>query len=449
MNAAQVIDWIKANVFIVIFALLMIAALVTLPMLSSGLSEGVKDTVSERAKMISNVRSLENTSVEPPSAGRPVEPQKAVVNEALLEQYRRLAEEMQADAEQVVAEALAFNQKDHRVLMESVFPEMPATQAEVLPKKFHERIVAAYDALLAEVGAGTPPDRDELAEELRRAQVNFISQSVQKDSLEDLTPDELSEMKKKLTEIRLAKNREHAENIEMYLTEDALWIPVWDQTRIPSVALMFNWNWEYWVVHDVLMALHHANEEDETVLLAPVKRVLRLQVNDLPAVSQTAASSASAGPLGGGRRAGSGRSGGSSGGRSGGSDGGGATAAPPDPSRQVPSDYSYRFTGRTSNPLYDVLTVDLDLIVDSTRIPEVLDQITQENFFTIVDLKMEPADPFEAAAAGYMYGSAPICRLELTLDTVWLRQWTSEKMPTETREVLGIPVPKPEAQSDA
>lgn len=442
MNAAQVLEWIKANVFIVIFAVLMIAAVVALPLVSSRLNESVKDTVSKRAKMISDVKSLEKTPVEPPQAGKPVESQNTIVNEALLEQYKQLASEMKGDADAVVQKALAFNRKDHDVLMANIFPEMPPTQVEVLPKRFHEVVVAAYGALEAEIGSGMPPNRRELADELRREQLNFISQAVQKDRLEDLTDEEKAELKKKLTEIRLAKNREQAEKISLYLSPSLLPVPVWDQSRLPSVAYMFNWNWEYWVVQDVLRALHQANETDGTVLLAPVKRVTKLQVTGLPAVSTTAPTAAPAGiPGASGQR---GRSG-TSGGGSKDAGGGAAQPTPPDPSRQVTPDYSLRFTGRTTNALYDVITVNLGLIVDSTRIPEVLDAIAQENFFTVVDLNMQPIDPFKAAAGGYMYGNAPVCDLELTIDTVWLRQWTKENMPEETRTVLGIPVEKPAA----
>ena len=36
-----------------------------------------------------------------------------------------------------------------------------------------------------------------------------------------------------------------------------------------------------------------------------------------------------------------------------------------------------------------------------------LDKIAQENFFTVVNLELEPVDPFVEAAAGYMYGNEP------------------------------------------
>ncbi|MCZ6835228.1 MAG: hypothetical protein O7G85_05575 [Planctomycetota bacterium] len=426
MNMSLVLEWVKTNVFIVVFALLMIAGLVTLPILSSGMNENVKKTVNDRVQLISDVKGLEQM-VEPPTSGSNVEPVKILVNEAFLEQYRVLAEDLRVDAEGVVAAALAFNRKDHDVLMENIFPSMPPTQAEVLPRRFHENVEQAYRDLLRDIRAGIPVSRAELADELQRAQFNFISQSVQKDRLEDLEPDELEEMKKKLAEIRMAKNREHAAEIGLYVSESTLPIPYWSQASMPSVSRMFNWNWEYWIVHDILMSLAHANEDDETVLRAPVKQVLSMTVLGLPAETVTAASS--------------GRSGGRSGGDRGDDSGGGGK--PPNPSQQVPQDYEYRFTGRATNPLYDVFVIQLVLLVDSTRVPEVLDAISSENFFTVVDLEMEPTDPYQAASEGFMFGSAPISKLTLTIDTVWLRQWTTEKMPEGLKKTLGLPIEQP------
>lgn len=433
-----VMEWVKANVFIVIFALLMISALVTLPILSSSMNRGISKTVSVRAGLVSDLKSLEKKDVEPPPAAKPVESVQALVNEALLEAYRLLGTEMRSDADAVIASALAFNRNDHDVFMDNIFPSMPPEESEVLPKRFHEELMVAYDSLFSRINAGLPPTIEVLATELRRAEFNFISQSVQKNSRADLTEEETKELTRKLGKIRLGKNREHAQNIEIYLNRDeALFIPAWDQSRIPTEAYMFIWNWEYWVTHDILMALHHANEKYETVLLAPVKRLLSLTISGMPGVPQYASPSSR---LGGGGVMGS-----TGGGQktSGDDSQDAASGSPIDPSRPVAPDYSYRFTGRNSNALYDVFPVDLELIVDSTRIPEILDAIAQENFFTITNLSIRPADPFVAASEGYMYGLAPACHLDLTVETVWLRQWTSEKMPDAVKKVLGISVDQP------
>lgn len=439
----QVLEWIKANVFIVVFAVLMLAGLVALPYFSSGMNVGVKDLVEKRSKLITQITSLEKTDVEPPRADRPVEGQPALVNENLLAAYTDLADVMRDDADQVFAAAEEFNRKNHAIFMNGVFPSMPSQQAEVLPSRFHGVMVSMYDGLLNTVKAGVPPTAAELAAELRRTEVNFIAQSVQKEGRDDLTEEELTELTKKLTEIRLIKNREHAEEIGLYLDRDvALFIEGWDQSRIPGEGYMFQWNWEYWVVHDVLMALHKANEADQTVLAAPVKRVMNLKVINLPGVDRSSGSPGGAGGRApGGKSAGAQGNAGSARSSSGDAGGAGGAGAAPDPKQPITPQYAFSFTGRVSNALYDVLNVSLDIVVDSTRIPEVIDAISQENFFTVASLELEPVDSYAAAAQGYMYGSDPVCRLRLTLETVWLRSWTTEHMPDAVRSALVPPLP--------
>jgi hypothetical protein len=450
----QAMEWIKATVFIVVFALLMVAGLVALPYFSSGMNVGVKDLVDKRGKMRSQIQSLEKTEVAPPRADRPVEGEPALVNENLLAAYTAHGDEMRTDADAVFGAAVEFNRKNHSIFMDGVFPSMPPQQAEVLPVRFHGVMLSMYDGLLNTVNVGVPPTTAELADELQRTELNFITQSLQKEGRDDLDEDELEELTKKLVEVRLAKNREQAEDegISFYLDRHtALVIEGWDQSQIPTEGYMFVWNWEYWVVHDVLMALHNANAAQQTVLLAPVKRVLSLHVNGLPGIQRSSGSAAAAPRVGGGKSAGS--QGGGATRSSGGSSAspGGGTPALPDPKKPVAAQYAGDFTGRISNALYDVLHVNLDIVVDSTRIPEVIDALAQENFFTVSSLELEPVDSFAAAAEGYMYGSDPVCRLRLTLETVWLREWTSEYMPDSVRAALAPPLPplNPPASNDS
>jgi hypothetical protein len=84
------------------------------------------------------------------------------------------------------------------------------------------------------------------------------------------------------------------------------------------------------------------------------------------------------------------------------------------------------------------------LVVDTARIPQVLDAIARRNFMTVLNLEMMPADHYEAAQAGYFYGTAPVSTLNLTIESVWLRAWTAEFMPDELKLALGIPLRRPD-----
>ena len=108
-------------------------------------------------------------------------------------------------------------------------------------------------------------------------------------------------------------------------------------------------------------------------------------------------------------------------------------------SRAAGPDFSYSYTGRKSNSLYDVRLVDVELVIETTQIPAVLDAISRQNFITIIGLSMTPADPYQAVAEGYFYGAEPVSNVTLQLETLWLRAWTTQFMPPALKETLGIP----------
>ena len=91
----------------------------------------------------------------------------------------------------------------------------------------------------------------------------------------------------------------------------------------------------------------------------------------------------------------------------------------------MPLDYSSSFTGRTTNPLFDVRHVEVELIVDSEKMPEVFDALARYNFMTIVKASVETVSLFDAIKSGYFYGSRPVSLIRLDLETVWCREWTT------------------------
>ncbi len=52
MNAHQVLEWIKANLVIVIFAVVMIAAPVAMLFVAGGMNAGVREEVNKRAQKL-------------------------------------------------------------------------------------------------------------------------------------------------------------------------------------------------------------------------------------------------------------------------------------------------------------------------------------------------------------------------------------------------------------
>ena len=102
------------------------------------------------------------------------------------------------------------------------------------------------------------------------------------------------------------------------------------------------------------------------------------------------------------------------------------------------TNYETSFTGRQSGPLYDVRTVELVVIVETRRLPVLVDALAQENFITITDLALAPASAFDAANYGYMFGDQPVSMVTMTLETIWFRKWTAVWMPQDVRDALGV-----------
>ena len=193
------------------------------------------------------------------------------------------------------------------------------------------------------------------------------------------------------------------------------------------------------------MALNEVNAPYDSVLEAPVKQIVSLRVLGEPAPAASAQGQGSGGTGFGASAGGAGRRRSRSGsGAAGSKSGAASTAVAVDPAREIPLDFGQSFTGRTSNPLYDVRFVELMIIVDSSRIPDVFDALAKQNFITVLNAQLDAVDPFAAVKDGYFYGTTPVSMLTLDLETVWLREWTAQFMPVELKQALRIPIePQP------
>ena len=429
MNVA--LEWVKSNVFIVIFIVVMLAALIALPLVASGMNAEIAEEVESRAKKLNELARLEQTQVSAPGDAAAGRSQAALVNEQLLDAYRANVRVVQEDADLVLAKAVEHNQKGRGVLMEQVFPAPPPRLEVVIPNQFYERVLEAYDELFEDIKAGSPPTAEELQGELERHESQFLTHTLAKDADDPLTSDEQRELQQAMTNFRLLGYAQAASNIKLFVSKDALEIPHSNPTTLPSMAELFEWQWKSGIHEDLLQGLADANRSYGSVLDAPVKRVTWTSVGG--SVAGASAGSQTQDPrrgAGGGARQSS-----------------QASGRPANPKAEAPLDFSVSFTGRTSNPLYDVRYVDVDLIVDTSRIPEVLDALAKRNFITVTRMRTRPADPYVAAAEGYYYGSEPVSLVSLRLETIWFRLWTSPFMPSSVKQYLGVPETEANASS--
>jgi hypothetical protein len=441
---SQVITWVKANVFIVVFVALMLVAMVAGPIVAGSLNSSAVKAAETRAAAMPQLVGLERTQFQINQAGKPPIEHTVVINPRLLEDYRLIIERLKTDAGHVRAQAVRHNSKDRTVLMDGLFPEPPMEQRETIPFEFHKRLVQAYQDLLTRINAGAPVTPAELAENLTRREIQYISTIFKKQNRAQLDSNELASLQTELVKTRLAAADDIAQRIGLYVSLDALRVPAMPQGRLPSLPEMYEWQWNYWVAEDVLMAVRGAQGEAARVVDAPVKRVLALNVLT-PVAAAGSAGGSSPSPAGGGSFSMGGFGGDMQ--RGGGGSSEGEAAAPTaggqpiDPIVEAPLDYAASFTGRKSNSLYDVRLVELKVITTPQGLTLLTDALAKQNFMTVLDVSLAPADAHAAAAAGFIYGSSPVSEATLTIETVWLREWTSLKMPSAMKQSLGIATP--------
>ena len=427
-----VLTWVKANIFIVGFCAIMIIAPVAMWFVAGSMNSGVREEVTVRAGKIQDMDKHRQVlvSIVNPVPGNQLISDSVVLNPRLLDRLRITTGIVREDAERIREEAVQFNRKQRGVLVPDLFPAPPAELRETLPLAMHRSLVEAYEQLLDEVQAGSPPSAEDVGENIEAAGERLTAQVL----VGDLTAEDQAWLAEQLANTRLSQYADAAAAIGLYASLGRLGVPGQDSVppRAEGQGLvdLFEWQWQYWIVQDILLALHDANKDSSSVLDAPAKRLVSIEVF---ADTRHVASSSGGGGMGmgvPGRRS---------------SDKGSAKtkAKTPavDPAKEVALNFAGSFTGRSTNPLYDVRWIDLVIVVDTARMPEVFDALAQRNFITITKAAVQPVDPFTALKYGYFYGTAPASQVTLEIETIWFRQWTAQFMPDELKRALGIPVP--------
>jgi hypothetical protein len=445
----DILAWIKQHPLIPVFSAVAIVALALGWWFSGGVNASVRSDAEAQAAKLNELASIEKGSVNLVVPGREPVSRTTVINQRILDEYSAATGALRGDADRIVQSALARNRRDHAPLMDKVFPQPKAERRrQTLAIDFHARLVAAYRDLLAKSGAGSPPPATDIVDSLMRREIQYIQSTLRKSDRAALAPAELEDLKAELTKSRLAMYGEDASKLTVYADLAALEIPPSPEGKSPpSVDVMFDWQWRFWIARDILAAVVEASEAANagnlgSVLNSPVKRILSIRTLD-------------AIPLGG---AGSGSGGGSAGMASGMSAGGfggggdGAMAPPAVPGGEDPPlaepvidlgasiqpAFDRGLTGREDNPVFDVRRVEVRLVAATAELPLLFDALAKVNFITVVDVSVERADPFAAAQQGFIYGKDPVSNVRLELETVWLRSWTAPLMPARVREALGV-----------
>ena len=78
----------------------------------------------------------------------------------------------------------------------------------------------------------------------------------------------------------------------------------------------------------------------------------------------------------------------------------------------------------------------------SDAVPVVLDALCSTNLMTVVSCSLVNTDPQALLEAGFYYGGGHVMEMQVKLETLWLRTWTTESMPQSIKRVLGVSLPE-------
>ena len=441
---SNMMGFVKKRWPLIVSIVVILAALPAGWIVSNGLNSGIKQRQESAANsLLSSLDGLRVT-YELPGLVEGMEPvqNSGMPHEKLTEFYRE-AQQAQAERLAEATEAIiAFNHKYRGVLVEGLFPKQPEddSEAQLLRLRMQDMLIpgggdSAYEQLLERAGATTPPDAQRVLDTLNDTRARLFERESAQSGASEPDDEELDAITQELVAQRVSLYARPAQENSIYLTLDQFPIgspfdvsPSFPRQAVsgsPSHGRTFLWQFDYWLAEDLIGFFVEANSRDGRLLPivdAPIKRVLTIDGQPLQ--------------LGGG------------GGDSEWED----TIDPgPDASNQV---FEPRFfqspSGRElgwNNQLYDLRRVELSLIVDSARIPEIIDAASRHNLMTVVDLDVSSIDVWSDLELGFYYGQDHVVRLDIELEILYLRAWTAPVMPATVRLELGLePHPEPEAE---
>jgi hypothetical protein len=411
--------------------------------------------IKDRVDAYEKLGGLEKTSVDVRAADGSVRTESAYINKALIEELTKHQEALAADAQGIYQSAVDRNRAG-RGVSQDIAEYLPkpknesARDVNLLRENALPLLIKQRDALITLMKMSGPSKSDEALDRVQRAETEHLTGVLMKKQRSEVTdPKELAELNARLVDTRLALITENAAGIEVYLRPGAI---LWrdklasakdgDSKAAPAVefalAQLFQFQWDMWVVEDVLKAIQQVNSKSDAsgkrmpigVVQAPVKCINRLLVTPIPGlVPADAAAGATAD----------------------------ASAEAPageaiDPKTDVAPDFASSINGLRTNQLFDVRDATLVVVCETSAVPKLVNALSAQNFITVTGLSLVPADTFAAARQGYAFGSQPCSEVTLKLQSVWLRDWTTESMPKGMMAAIktaGKPAPPEAGASEA
>jgi hypothetical protein len=444
--------WLKSNILIVIFAVLIIGLPIGGYFGSSIWNKKIKTQAEE--KLTSKKRQVDGVArvtytLPPITADEQPFQEAGAPNAAMTEFFARQRAERQAIIEDVVTQAVRFNKKDSRdLLLPGVLPV--AGEGRDVKRKVTElaelivgedELESAYEPLFRELNAGKPMPQAEVARRVVDAYRSEVDRAG--GDLGTLSEDERAALDERMKGQRYGVYARRAEELSVYGSKDVLYgadpvkysaVP----SEVPGGSLdetdALRWQMDYWLVEDLLRAIDLANRDGDglrtEVPRSPVKRIVSIRLGqiDIPEKGDdddagSAGAQAPTNPFG--PRTPMPRGPGGAGGAGG-------------------SDVDATHTGRKAddkNGVYLLRSATVTVIASSADLVGVLESFGSANFMTVTDVELSEVDRWADLAEGYFYGEDHVVRAEITVEAAYLHFWLADILPDHVASAWGVAKP--------
>ncbi len=281
---------------------------------------------------------------------------------------------------------------------------MSATGPQHLPK------------LVGPMKPGVPPTAEELtkrkqeiADKIKQNRLIQVGQQVPQ-QIQQAVDEEIADAQQKLPDqMRMAV----AKRSLVYVDPTAFASDQQIQgATAPDPVDIFSAQLMLWVQQDVIAGVNECNAGSANVTVAPVKRLIKVDVQPTFVRSQQVPTSG-------------------------------------DQDAPVGKALSLSPTGRVSNPLYDVVHFTVSVDVDATKVEKFLHDFSKDRLIDVYNMNISNVDLADRLAAGFAYGDAPVVNLQMDCEALFLRHWLVAYMPPAVKQSLGIQEQAPGAEPAA
>jgi hypothetical protein len=348
----------------------------------------------------------------------------------VIDRGKEIVAKVHEETEKLSQKSLDMNR--HQALLPSALPDAKGSNSVL--DDFKRRYYRAMEDFKHQLNATLPPNGEEVAKEIERRRVDVWEKQIQTINGQRVNEqDIMAKMEEEKITLPLQMKIDRSQRFSMYISSEKSFdyhpgIPKVDDPQYPDIIDVWIAQLSLWIQQDVVAAIAETNRGDGTKPInvdnSIVKRLWGIDIRKEYVTKTGITAISNASPFQNDPK-------------------NSATQLPPleDPTAPLTKQYGLSITGRTCNPVYDVMQFTLKTDVDARYFPKFMANLTRNRFITILRADVKGVDRDKAQAKGYVYGKAPVVQLVLKCEAVFFRDWTRPMMPVGVQKLLGIAPP--------